>query len=228
MGLENMRRWPMYIVFAVCFLLTLSLFNSWSMETELRNKLAELSIQLQECSKQQTTCMEDSLRHIQQRDSFNTKINELENQKIQLTNDLSEYKEKASKSDNKVNRTLVDVELCKTELQSLQNLQLSKSATLETLRLEKETLTSQLDERKQKIEELEKEISRLKSSLTTKSAPNPPAPSKVTPAAQPPKLSSSLNALHPVNEPVLEDNNAKEEIEDTNALLDGNDFDQPL
>ncbi|CAF4762085.1 unnamed protein product [Pieris macdunnoughi] len=220
MGLENMRRWPMYIVFAVCFLLTLSLFNSWSMETELQNKLTELSTQLQECSKHQTTCMEDSLRHIQEKDSFNSKINDLENQKIQLSNDLLDYKDKMSKSETKINRTLVDVELCKTELQSLQNLQLSKSATLETLRLEKETLTSQLEERKQKVEELEKEMLRLKSSITTKSAPNPPAPSKVTPAAQPPKLSSSLNALNPVNEPVLEDN-AKEEIEDANV-----DFDQ--
>ncbi|XP_045504637.1 uncharacterized protein LOC123701263 [Colias croceus] len=227
MGLENMRRWPMYIVFAVCFLLTLSLFNSWSMETELQKKVSELSIQLQECSKQQTTCMEESLRHSQQKDSFNTKINLLENQKVQLANDLTDYKDKLSKSDAKVNRTLVDVELCKTELQSLQNLQVSKSATLDTLRLEKETLTSQLEERKQKIDELEKEILRLKSSMTTKSAPNPPAPSKVTPAAQPPKLSSSLNALNPVNEPVIEDN-AREEIEDANVFNDGNDIDPQL
>ncbi|CAG4976390.1 unnamed protein product [Colias eurytheme] len=227
MGLENMRRWPMYIVFAVCFLLTLSLFNSWSMETELQKKVSELSTQLQECSKQQTTCMEESLRHSQQKDSFNTKINLLENQKVQLANDLTDYKDKLSKSDAKVNRTLVDVELCKTELQSLQNLQVSKSATLDTLRLEKETLTSQLEERKQKIDELEKEILRLKSSMTTKSAPNPPAPSKVTPAAQPPKLSSSLNALNPVNEPVIEDN-AREEIEDANVFNDGNDIDPQL
>ncbi|XP_038218846.1 uncharacterized protein LOC119837357 [Zerene cesonia] len=226
MGLENMRRWPMYIVFAVCFLLTLSLFNSWSMETELQKKVSELSTQLQECSKQQTTCMEESLRHSQQKDSFNTKINQLENQKVQLSNDLTDYKDKLSKSDAKVNRTLVDVELCKTELQSLQNLQVSKSATLDTLRLEKETLTSQLEERKQKIDELEKEILRLKASMTTKSAPNPPVPSKVTPA-QPPKLSSSLNALNPVNEPVIEDN-AREEIEDANVFNDGNDIDPQL
>ncbi|XP_050682921.1 uncharacterized protein LOC126978190 [Leptidea sinapis] len=223
MGLENMRRWPMYIVFAVCILLTLSLFNSWSMENELQNKITGISTQLQQCSKQQTLCMEESLRYIQQRDGFNSKINELENNKIRISNDLSDYKEKLSKSETKVNRTLVDVELCKTELQSLQNLQLSKSATLETLRLEKETLSSQLDERKLKIDELEKEVLRLKASMTTKSAPNPQVPSKVTPAAQPPKLSSSLNA--PVHEPVLEDN-AKEDIEDVNAFNDGNNFGQ--
>ncbi|VVC97609.1 unnamed protein product [Leptidea sinapis] len=143
------------------------------MENELQNKITEISTQLQQCSKQQTLCMEESLRYIQQRDGFNSKINELENNKIRISNDLSDYKEKLSKSETKVNRTLVDVELCKTELQSLQNLQLSKSATLETLRLEKETLSSQLDERKLKIDELEKEVLRLKASMTTKSAPNP-------------------------------------------------------
>lgn len=220
-----MRRWPMYLVFAVCILLILSLFNSWSIETELRSTVAEISKQLQECSKQQTSCMEESLTLLEQRDGYVTKVNDLYKQKVKLSDDVTEYRTKWSKSEIQVNRTLVDVELCKTELQSLKNLQVSKSATLETLRLEKDTLSTQLSERKEKIEELEKEIEKLKSSLTTKSAPA--VPSKVTPAAQPPKLSPALNIHNPINEPVL-DNDAKEEFEDANALNDGNDFDQQL
>lgn len=224
MGIENMRRWPMYIVFAVCILLTLSLFNNWSVETELQNRLSELSTQLQECSRQQTSCVEESLRYQQQRDIYNSKVSELEGQKLKLNDNIFDFKNKAIKSETAVNRTLVDIAICKTELQSLKNLQVSVSATLETLRLEKETLTTQLEERKKRIEELEKDIGRLKASMTTKSAPNPAVSSKVSPAAQPPKLSSALNN-NPINEPVLE-NNAKEEVEDPSALNDGDNFDK--
>ncbi|KAL0829947.1 hypothetical protein ABMA28_003419 [Loxostege sticticalis] len=225
MGIENMRRWPMYIVFAVCILLILSLFNSWSIETELRNRVAEISTQLQECSKQQTSCMEESLTLLEQRDGYVSKLNDLDKQKVKLAEEISLSKNKLAQSETQVNRTLINMEMCKTELQSLQNLQLSKSATLDTLRLEKETLTAQLAERKQKIADLEKEIEKLKSSLTTKSAAA--MPSKITPAAEPPKLSPALNVHNPINEPVL-DNDAKEELEDVNALNDGNDFDQQL
>lgn len=225
MGIENMRRWPMYIVFAVCILLTLSLLNSWSSETELQIRIGELGAQLQECSRQQTSCMEESLRYQQQRDIYNTKVSDLESAKMKLNTNYSELKTKLAKSEIQVNRTLVDVELCKTELQSLKNLQVSKSATLETLRLEKETLTAQLEERKNRIEDLEKEINKLKSAMTTKSAPNPAVSSKVTPAAQPPKLSSALNVNNPINEPVLE-NNAKEDIEDPSALNEVDNFEK--
>ncbi|CAH0663820.1 unnamed protein product [Spodoptera exigua] len=228
MGIENMRRWPMYIVFAVCILLLLSLFNSWSAENELRNRVSEISTQLQECSKQQTSCMEESLTLLEQRDSYVVKVNELDKQKSKLADDVEDFKNKLTKSEGQVNHTKVDVELCKTELQSLKNLQVSKTAIVETLRLEKDTLTTQLAERKQKIDELEKEIERLKLALTTKSAANSSVVSKVTPAAQPPKISPALSAHNPINEPVLENNDAKEEIEDTNALNDGNDFDPQL
>lgn len=222
-----MRRWPMYVVFAVCILLTLSLFNNWSIETELQNRVTQISAQLQECSKAQTTFMEQSLTLLEQRDGYKTKVNDLEKEKVKLNDQLSENIIKASKQESQANRTLIDLEFCKTELQSLKSLQVSKSATLETLRLKKETLSNQLAEREEKIQELEKEVLRLKSTLTTKSAPNPSVPSKVTPAAVPPKLSPALNVHNPINEPVIE-NDAKEEIEDPNALNDGNDFDQQM
>lgn len=225
MGIENMRRWPMYILFAVCILLTLSLLNSWSFETELQLRISELSTQLQECSRQQSSCITDSMKYQQQRDQSNDKVSELLNQKVKVDYELTEYKNKALKFENQANRTLVDVELCKTELQSLKNLQVSKTAILDTLRLEKETLNTQLEDRKLKIDELEKEILKLKSALTTKAAsPNVSLTSKVTPAAQPPKISPALNINNPINEPVIEDN-AKEDIEDPSAM-NNNDFEQ--
>lgn len=227
MGIENMRRWPLYIVFAMCILLTLSLINSWSLETELRAKLAAMAQQMHECNRQSSTCMEESLTLLEQRDSYLSKSNDLERIKTELHSNLTEQRGKVMKAEIQVNHTRVDVDLCKTELTSLKNLQVSKTAMLETLRMEKDMLTSQLADKKQKIEELEKEVQKLKSALTTKSVPVPPAPSKVTPAAQPPKLSSALKPHEPINDPVLE-NNAKEDIEDVNAMNDGGDFDPQL
>lgn len=227
MGIENMRRWPLYIVFAMCILLTLSLINSWSLETELRAKLAAMAQQMHECNRQSSTCMEESLTLLEQRDSYLSKSNDLERIKTELHSNLTEQRGKVMKAEIQVNHTRVDVDLCKTELTSLKNLQVSKTAMLETLRMEKDMLTSQLADKKQKIEELEKEVQKLKSALTTKSVPVPPAPSKVTPAAQPPKLSSALKPHEPINDPVLE-NDAKEDIEDVNAMNDGGDFDPQL
>lgn len=223
MGIENMRRWPTYIVFAVCILLLLSLFNNWSLETELRNKISEISTQLQECSKQQSSCMEESLSLMEQRDNYVVKVNELDNEKNKLNNAIFDYKNKISKAESNANHTLVDTELCKTELESLKNLQLTKSATLDSLRLEKLTLSAQLDERKEKIEELEKEVQKLKAALTTKSVPAP-VPSKSTAAVQLPKLSPVINSQ--LNEPALE-NAAKEEMEDS-PIIEGSEFDTGL
>ncbi|KAI5639846.1 hypothetical protein NE865_07746 [Phthorimaea operculella] len=221
-----MRRWPMYIVFAVCILLTLSLFNSWGLETELRSRIAEISSQLQECSKQQSTCMEDSLTLLEQKDGYINKAKELEKQKKILSEDVKDYKDELTNAQKQFNRSLVDVELCKTELQSLKNLQLTKTAMLDTLRLEKETLTTQLIDKKDKIASLEREIEKLKASLTTKSVPNPSQPSKISPAAAPPKQSPSIQENRNVlQEAVLENNDAKEDLEEN--VID-NDFDPQL
>lgn len=225
MGIENMRRWPMYAVFAVTILLMLSLFNSWTSETELRAKLQSMVTQMHECTRQSATCMEESLTLLEQRDSYLSKTTELEHRKNQLQSNLSSYVTRLMKSEIQVNHTRVDVDLCKTELQSLKNLQVSKSSMLETLRLDKDAMMVQLTEKNAKIGELKKEIEKLKSALTTKSVPVPSSAPKVTPAAQPPKLSSALKVDNPIHEPVLE-NDAKEESEDlTNALENANEVD---
>lgn len=235
-----MRRWLRYAVFAVSILLLLSLINSWSMETELRAKLQSMVTQLHQCTRQSATCMEESLTVLEQRDTYLGKVTDLEQKKNELQNNLTDYVSRLMKSEIQVNHTRSDVDLCNTELQSLKNLQVSKSAMLETLRLEKDTMTSQLADKKQKIVELEKEIEKLKSALTTKSVPVPPSALKITPAPQPPKLSSSLklddslkveNSLksdNAMNDPAL-DNDAKEDIEEANAINnDDGQFDPPL
>lgn len=220
-----MRRWPMYLMFALCILLALSLLNSGSMLTVLRNKVAELSVQLQECSEQQTACMKETLQLLKQKGSYVSKLEDYDKHKAKMTSDIDAYKQKLIATEIKLNSSIVNVEICKAEFRSLESLQVSKTGIIESLRLEKETLTTQLAKRQKTIETLEKEVERLKSALTTKSAPI--VSSKVTPAAQPPKLSSALNAHEPLNEPIL-DNDAKEDIDDTNALNDGQDFDPQM
>ncbi|XP_063366409.1 uncharacterized protein LOC134654878 [Cydia amplana] len=229
MGIENMRRWPMYLMFAVCILLVLSLLNSGSMLTVLRNRVAEMSVQLQECSKQQTSCMEESLRLLEQKDGYVSKLDDLDKEKGKLIDDIKDYKYKLTETELKVNRTKIDEQLCVAERESLKNLQLSKEGVIQTLRLEKVTLTDQLADRKKKIEDLEKQVENLKAtlaSMATKPAANIVS-SKVTPAAQPPKLSPALNAHEPLNEPIL-DNDAKEDIDDTNVLNDDQGFDPQM
>ncbi|KAI8440854.1 hypothetical protein MSG28_009165 [Choristoneura fumiferana] len=186
-----------------------------------------MSVQLQECSEQQTACMQETLQLLKQKGSYVSKLEDYDKHKAKMTSDIDAYKQKLIATEIKLNSSLVNVEMCKAEFRSLESLQVSKTGIIETLRLEKETLTTQLAKRQKTIETLEKEVERLKSVLTTKSAPNIAVSSKVTPAAQPPKLSSALNAHEPLNEPIL-DNDAKEDIDDTNALNDGQDFDPQM
>lgn len=219
MGIENMRRWPLYVFFAISILLAFQLFNSWGLESDLRYRIGELSSQLQDCSKQHTRCMEEYLVLQERNERYEKTLRDNEKLKAKLNDEIKESKDKASKANTIANRTLVDVELCKAELQSLKNLELTKSGTLETLRLDKETLTG-------KIKDLEKEIEKLRSALTTKSAQN--VSSKVTPAAIPipPKISPVIANI-PINEPILEDN-AKEEMEDVNLNDNNDNFDPQM
>lgn len=221
MGLENMRRWPIYVFFAISILLAFQLFNSWGLESDLRYRIGELSSQLQDCTKQHTGCMEQFLTEQQLNERHQLWLRDKEMVHNKLRDDLKESRDKAAKAESQANRTLVDVELCRVELQSFKNLQQSKKELFESLRLDKETLTSQLEEQKQKIKDLEKENEKLRLTLTSKSAMNV-LPSKVTAAAAsvPPKISPVMSHI-PINEPILE-NNAKEEMEEGNLNDENN------
>lgn len=221
MGIENMRRWPIYVFFAVSILLAFQLFNSWGLESDLRYRIGELSSQLQDCTKQHTGCMEQFLTEQQINERHQVMLRDKEKININLKEELKENSDKAAKAESQANRTLVDVELCKVELQSFKNLQQSKKELFESLRLDKETLTSQLEEQKQKIKDLEKENEKLRLALASKSSINIVS-SKITPAvaSAPPKISPVISNI-PINEPILE-NNAKEEMEDMNMNDDNN------
>lgn len=218
-----MRRWPLYVFFAISILLALQLFNSWSLESDLRYRIGELSSQLQECTKQHTGCMEQVLTEQQLNERRQVLLRDKEKLNNKLNDDIKESRLKAAKAESQANRTLVDVELCKVELQSLKNLQQSKKELFESLQLDKETLTSQLEEQKQKIKELEKENEKLR--LASKSAVNIVS-SKATAggASVPPKISPVISHI-PLNEPILE-NNAKEEMEEVNLNDDNNNINE--
>lgn len=62
----------------------------------------------------------------------------------------------------KKNEELEDsITMCKSELDSLNKLDATKTATLETLRLEKDTINSQLDVKRDENKKLQEEIDRV-------------------------------------------------------------------
>lgn len=210
MGLENMRRWPAFIVFAVCIMLMLSLLNSWGLETDLRTQLEDVSSQLRTCSKQQSTCLEESLNLLQDKEAFETKLSNVAKEKLTLLDNVNILKNKTNLLESLGKQNSVEAKNCQTELESSKNLQVSMSATLEALRFKNTKLTDDLHEKDKKLKELEIEINKLKLS-PTKSSVN--VTKSVTPALIVPKMSSILSAHNPINEPVIE-NAAKEQFED--------------
>lgn len=225
MGIENMRRWPIYVFFAISILLAFQLFNSWGLESDLRYRIGELSSQLQDCTKQHTGCMEQFLTEQQLNERHQVMLRDKEKINVKLNEDIKDSSIKAAKAESQANRTLVDVNLCRVELQSCKNLQQSKKELLESLQLGKETLTSQLEEQKQKIQDLEKENEKLQLALISKNAINIVSSKATAVAASvPPKISPVIPHI-PINEPILE-NNAKEEMEEVNMNDDNNNINE--
>ncbi|XP_011863757.1 PREDICTED: uncharacterized protein LOC105559786 isoform X2 [Vollenhovia emeryi] len=103
----------------------------------------------------------------------------------------------------KRNEELEDsVTVCKSELDSLNKLDATKTATLETLRLEKDTINNQLDRKRDENKKLQEEIDRLKGEVDQfKLGCNSPAEKKETPnLQQPTTVVINKSQLHPVPE----------------------------
>lgn len=63
----------------------------------------------------------------------------------------------------KKNEELEDsITMCKSELDSLNKLDATKTATLETLRLEKDTINTQLDAKREEYKKLQEEVTKVR------------------------------------------------------------------
>ncbi|XP_063242657.1 protein GOLM2-like isoform X3 [Bacillus rossius redtenbacheri] len=208
---DNMRgvhgRCPPFLVgglLVLCFILA---FNWWSLSAqnnELLRQVEELSDQLKISSEGQDMC-------VHQRVSAEARIKNLEDDTAQLQVRLEQLRadnDEANKRLLQKDSERQDVakerdsvqraaDACATELDSLNKLDVSKDATIASLRLEKDAFVSQLEKRNKEISKLkseleaaQSELGNLKPRVALKSSQTPvlkssPAPSGVVPAPAP-------------------------------------------
>lgn len=161
MALDSMRlsggRCPPLIVtilLLACFLL---IFNWWSLSTEnveLMSQLDQLQDQLKITVEERDKCFTVKGNIEQQYKNSESEVGVL-HVRLQKQNELK-----------KINDELTDdVTICKSELDSLSKLDVTKTATLEAQRLEKDRLTSQLDTKREETLKLISELNKTKADL---------------------------------------------------------------
>ncbi|XP_018057636.1 PREDICTED: uncharacterized protein LOC108693272 isoform X1 [Atta colombica] len=198
MGIDSMRvgggRCPPLLVgglLLACLMLVCSWWTLSSENLELIRQIDDLNEQLKISAEERDQCV--TLRgNLEQR--FKHTEDELASLHVRLEQQM-DFKKK--------NEELEDsVTMCKSELDSLNKLDATKTATLETLRLEKDTINTQLDVKRDENKKLQEEIDRLKGEIDQfKLACNSPPEKKATPNLE---LSTTVvinkSQLHPVPE----------------------------
>lgn len=103
---------------------------------------------------------------------------------------------------NKKNDELEDsIAMCKSELDSLNTLDATRTAILETLRLEKDTINTQLDTKQKENKKLQNEINRVKDEMEKlKLAFNAPPSKKFATTLIPTRVVIDESQLHPLQE----------------------------
>ncbi|XP_011135752.1 uncharacterized protein LOC105181011 isoform X2 [Harpegnathos saltator] len=182
MGIDGMRvgggRCPPLLVIAL-LLVCLMLFCNWwalsSENVELVRQIDELNEQLKISAEERDQCV--TLRgNLEQR--YKHTEDELASLHVRLEQQM-DFKKK--------NEELEDsVTVCKSELDSLNKLDATKTATLETLRLEKDTINTQLDVKRDENKKLQEDVEKLKVEVEQlKLGCNSPPDKKEAPVLQP-------------------------------------------
>nr|XP_012221598.1 PREDICTED: Golgi membrane protein 1-like isoform X1 [Linepithema humile]XP_012221599.1 PREDICTED: Golgi membrane protein 1-like isoform X1 [Linepithema humile] len=198
MGIDGMRvgggRCPPLLVGGLLLACLMLICNWWTLSSEnleLVRQIDDLNEQLKISAEERDQCV--TLRgNLEQR--YKHTEDELATLHLRLEQQL-DFKKKNDELEDSVT-------VCKSELDSLNKLDATKTATLETLRLEKDTINTQLDQKrnenkqfKEEVEELKKEIDQLKLSC------NAPPEKKQTPYLQsPPTVVINKSQLHPLPE----------------------------
>ncbi|XP_018312014.1 uncharacterized protein [Mycetomoellerius zeteki] len=161
MGIDSMRvgggRCPPLLVgglLLACLMLVCSWWTLSSENLELIRQIDDLNEQLKISAEERDQCV--TLRgNLEQR--FKHTEDELASLHVRLEQQM-DFKKK--------NEELEDsVTMCRSELDSLNKLDATKTATLETLRLEKDTINTQLDVKRDENKKLQEEVDRLKGEM---------------------------------------------------------------
>ncbi|XP_014471554.1 PREDICTED: uncharacterized protein LOC106742791 isoform X1 [Dinoponera quadriceps] len=198
MGIDGMRvgggRCPPLLVVAL-LLVCLMLFCNWwalsSENVELVRQIDELNEQLKISAEERDQCV--TLRgNLEQR--YKHAEDELASLHVRLEQQMDFKKRNEELEDS--------VTVCKSELDSLNKLDATKTATLETLRLEKDTINTQLDVKRDENKKLQEEIEKLKGEIgQLKLSCNSPPDKKETPVLRPTTtVVINKSQLHPVPE----------------------------
>ncbi|XP_011863756.1 PREDICTED: uncharacterized protein LOC105559786 isoform X1 [Vollenhovia emeryi] len=198
MGIDGMRvgggRCPPLLVgglLLACLMLVCSWWTLSSENLELIRQIDDLNEQLKISAEERDQCV--TLRgNLEQR--FKRTEDELASLHVRLEQQMDFKKRNEELEDS--------VTVCKSELDSLNKLDATKTATLETLRLEKDTINNQLDRKRDENKKLQEEIDRLKGEVDQfKLGCNSPAEKKETPnLQQPTTVVINKSQLHPVPE----------------------------
>ncbi|XP_046142775.1 Golgi membrane protein 1-like isoform X2 [Osmia bicornis bicornis] len=194
MGIDSMRvgggRCPPLLVGGLLVACLMLICNWWTLSSEnieLVRQIDELNEQLKISAEERDQCV--TLRgNLEQR--FKHAEGEVASLHVRLEQQayLKKKNDELEYSNN----------ICKGELDSLNKLDATKTATLETLRLEKDTFNTKLDAKKEENKKLQEEVDQLKNDLKFKCNITLPRKSTITPLATRPVINKSQ--LGPVPE----------------------------
>ncbi|XP_060817127.1 Golgi membrane protein 1-like isoform X3 [Bombus pascuorum] len=200
MGIDSMRvgggRCPPLLVgglFAACLMLICNWWTLSSENIELVRQIDELNEQLKISAEERDQC-------VTLRKNLEQKYKNAENEVASLHVHLEQQEELKKKNDD-LNENL---NMCKNELDSLTKLDATKTTTLETLRLEKKTVNSQLNVTRDENKKLQEEIEQLKDDLDKiKLTCNLTPEKKAPPILQPTREVINKIQLDPVPESAI-------------------------
>ncbi|XP_046751885.1 uncharacterized protein LOC124414834 isoform X2 [Diprion similis] len=172
MGFDGMRvgggRCPPLLVGGLVLACFLLVCNWWTISTEnaeLLRQIDDLIDQLKSSVEERDQC---TMRRTSLEDQFKTREQDIASLHVQIEQDKA------------LQKKLEDGEMiCKTELESQKQLDITQKATLESLRVEKDALTKEVDEKKDDIKKLQSELEEAREQLSElKLAVNSPGSNK--------------------------------------------------
>ncbi|KAK2585188.1 hypothetical protein KPH14_009897 [Odynerus spinipes] len=184
-------RCPPLLVGGLLIACLILICNWWTLSSEN----IELVRQIDELNEQLKISAEERDQCVTLRSKLEQKYKHMEDEVAYLHVRLEQQNDIKKKNDE-----LEDsIAMCKSELESLNTLDATKTATLETLRLEKDTINTQLDAKRKENKKLQDELNRVKDEMDKlKLAYNAPPNTKPSSTLTPKRKSSVPNDTLPV------------------------------
>ncbi|XP_026272907.1 uncharacterized protein LOC113202749 [Frankliniella occidentalis] len=213
-----------FLVATFAILSLFLLFNWWSLSTDNLDLLKQIEGLTQHLKS--SSSLLDQCRH--DRGTFEGRVKRLEDdteklvqkldsekqQEERLESNLKEKNKEALDSEKKFNDATSSLKMCKTELESLKKVDLSKDGVIASMRIEKSGLNSQIQELKEQVKKLNDEINQFKQEKLEQGSQKKPSSST---ASVPSKVENDVlaeNEVRNIAEPFHADVKESERKED--------------